>query len=107
MKTSDGKQYQIIEDENEPSEIITDKKTGKKVKKKKIMNENGDIEEVKEIIESDEQTEYDENGNKLPKTKKYINSKDKIIKLQEEEPSEETPSEEIEEKPKTKKENKN
>ena len=61
MKTSDGKQYQIIEDENEPS---------------------------------------------LPKTKKYINSKGKIIKLQEEEPSEETPSEEIEEKPKTKKEKK-
>ena len=25
MKTSDGKQYQIIEDENEPSEIIKNK----------------------------------------------------------------------------------
>ena len=33
--TEDGKKIQIIEDEKEP-EIITDKKTGKKKKKKKI-----------------------------------------------------------------------
>jgi hypothetical protein len=67
MKTSDGKQIQLIEDDDEPSEIITDKKTGKKVKKRKIINENGDIEDVDEIIESDITTEYDEEGNKLPK----------------------------------------
>ena len=70
MKTSDGKQIQLIEDENEPSEIITDKKTGKKFKKRKIKNENGDIEDVDEMIESDITTEYDEEGNKLPKKKK-------------------------------------
>ena len=33
MSTVDGKKVQIIEDENEPSEIIKDKKTGKKLKK--------------------------------------------------------------------------
>ena len=56
--TKDGKQIEIIEDD-EPSEIIIDKKTGKKVKKKKIRNEDGDIEELKEIVE-DIPTEYDE-----------------------------------------------
>ena len=106
MKTSDGKQIQLIEDDDEPSEIITDKKTGKKVKKRKIMNENGDIEEVKEIIESDEEPEYDENGKKLPRKKKYINKKGEIIELNEKEPSEEESPEEIEEKPSKEKETK-
>ena len=57
MITEDGKKIEIIEDD-EPSEIITDKKTGKKVKKKKIRNEDGEIEEVKEIVE-DIPSEYD------------------------------------------------
>ena len=35
MITSNGKKVEIIEDD-EPSEVIIDKKTGKKVKKKKI-----------------------------------------------------------------------
>ena len=35
MSTVDGKIVKIIEDENEPSEIIKDKKTGKNIKKKK------------------------------------------------------------------------
>ena len=39
-------------------EIITDKKTGKKIKKRKIKNENGDIEDVDEIIESDMESLY-------------------------------------------------
>ena len=44
MKAKDGKEVKIIEDENEPSEEIFDKKTGeRKPKKKKIMNENGVI----------------------------------------------------------------
>ena len=74
MITEDGKKVEIIEDE-EPSEIITDKKTGKKIKKKKIRNEDGEIEELKEIIE-DIPTEYDEEtGEKKPKVKKYINNK--------------------------------
>ena len=53
------------------------------------MNENGEIEDVKEIIDDEEPSEIDEaTGKKKPKVKKYINSKDKIIKLTEE-PSEE------------------
>ena len=36
MRTKDGNIVQIIEDEKEP-EITIDKKTGKKVKKRKIM----------------------------------------------------------------------
>ena len=82
------------------------KKTGKKVKKKKIRNEDGDIEELKEIVE-DIPTEYDEEtGEKKPKVKRYINNKGKIIKLEEEEPSEEEPSEEIEKKVKISKKKK-
>ena len=101
--TKDGKQIEIIEDD-EPSEIIIDKKTGKKVKKKKIRNEDGDIEELKEIVE-DIPTEYDEEtGEKLPKKKKYINNKGKVIELLVE-PSEEEPSEETK-KPKIKKKEK-
>ena len=89
MKTKDGKTVEIIDDENEPSEIITDRKTGKKIRKRKIKNEDGEIEDVKEIIEDEEPSEIDEvTGKKKPKVKKYINSKGKIIKLTEE-PSEE------------------
>ena len=76
MITKEGDEVEVIDDENEPSGEIIDEKTGKrKPKKKKIINKDGEIEDVQEIIESDVQTEYDENGNKLPKKKKYINKK--------------------------------
>ena len=82
MLTNDGEEVQVIDDENEPSEDVIDKKTGKrKPKKKKIINKDGDIEEVEEIVE-DIPTEYDEEtGEKLPKKKKYINNKGKVIEL--------------------------
>ena len=52
MKTKDGKEVKIIEDEEEPSEEVIDETTGKrKPKTKKIMNKDGEIEEVKEIVE--------------------------------------------------------
>ena len=96
MKTKDGKQVRIIDDENEPSEDIIDEITGKrKPKKKKVVNEKGEIEELKEVIESDITSEYDEEtGRKMPKKKKYVNTKGDIYEI--EEPSEENsePSEE-------------
>ena len=90
MRTKDGKRVQILDNEEEPSEEIIDKETGKRrPRKKKYINENGEIEDVDEIVESDEPTEYDpETGKKLPKKRKYINRKGDIFEL-EEEPSEE------------------
>ena len=45
MTTKDGKKVKIIEDDKEPSKVEYDKKTGKpKPRKKKIINENGEIE---------------------------------------------------------------
>jgi CRISPR/Cas system-associated endonuclease Cas3-HD len=83
MKTKDGKHVQIIEDDNEPSEEILDKNGKRKPKKKKIMNENGEIEEVKEIIDDEEPSEIDEKtGKKKPKTRKYMNSKGDIYELE-------------------------
>ena len=103
MITEEGDEVQILDDENEPSGDIIDEKTGKrKPKKKKLINKEGEIEDVQEIIESDVQSQYDENGNKLPKKKKYINKKGDIIELEEKEPSEEEPSEHIEKKTKKK-----
>ena len=49
-------------DDEEPSEEIIDEKTGKPIprpKKKKIINEKGEIEDVEEI-EDEEPSEYDE-----------------------------------------------
>ena len=89
MITEDGQKVQVLDDENEPSEIRIDESTGKPIpKKKKIKNENGEIEEIKEIIkDKDELSEYDEETGK--KIKKYIDNKGKIIKLLEEPSSEE------------------
>jgi hypothetical protein len=69
MITEDGKKVQVLDDENEPSEIRIDESTGKPIpKKKKIKNENGEIEEVKEIIkDKDELSEYDEETGKKNK----------------------------------------
>ena len=39
------------------------------------MIKDGKIEEIEEIVESDKQSEYDEDGNKLPKKKKYKTKK--------------------------------
>ena len=78
----EGKKVKVIEDE--PVKIIKDKKTGKKIKKRKIINEDGDIEEVKEVIDDEEsETEYDEDGNKKPKIKKYTNKKGDIYQFEE------------------------
>ena len=97
MVNEEGKVVRIIDNEEEPSEEIIDKKTGKKIhkpKKKKIINEDGEVEDVEEIVE-DIQSEYDEEtGKKLPKKKKYKTKDGKIIKL--EEPSQEIESEEPE-----------
>ena len=43
MSTVDGKILQIIEDENEPSEIIKDKKTGKNIMPKIKMDVKRDV----------------------------------------------------------------
>jgi hypothetical protein len=101
--TKDGEE-QIIDDENEPTGKKIDRRTGKRIqKKKKIINKDGEIEDVEEIIESDAPTEYDEKtGKKLPKIKKYKIKRGEVIEV-EEEPSDEEPSEEIEEKRITKK----
>ena len=76
MITKDGKEVKVIDDENEPSEDIIDEVTGKrKPKKKKIINEDGEVEDVEEIVE-DIPTEYDEEtGQKKPKKKKYKTKK--------------------------------
>ena len=51
MITDEGKKVQIIEDEDQPSEELIDKRTGKrKPRKKKIVNSDGEVEELKEII---------------------------------------------------------
>ena len=64
------------------------KRQKKKPRKKQIINEDGDIEEVEEIIESSVESEYDEEtGKKLPKKRKYVNSKGDVYEV--EEPSEE------------------
>ena len=39
------------------------------------MIKDGKIEEIEEIVESDKPSEYDEDGNKLPKKKKYKTKK--------------------------------
>ena len=83
MSTKDGKKVQIVDVEEEPSsEEEIDKRTGKPIHKKKkprkkqIINEDGDIEEVEEIIESSVESEYDEEtGEKKPKIRKYKNKK--------------------------------
>ena len=97
MKNKSGKEVKIIEDENEPSEEIIDEKTGKrKPRKKKIVNENGDIEELQEI-EEDIPSEIDEEtGKKKPKIRKYINNKSEIYEM------DEPPKEEEKVKPKGK-----
>ena len=71
MITESGEKVQVIDDEDQPSEELIDKKTGKRIpRKKKIINEDGEIEDVEEIIE-DIPTEYDEEtGKKKPKHKK-------------------------------------
>ena len=104
MRTKDGKRVQILDNEDEPSEEIIDKETGKRrPRKKKLVNENGEIEDVDEIVEPDEQIEYDpETGNKLPKKRKYINRKGDLLEL-EEEPSEERKDKVIEQRKKPKK----
>ena len=54
------------------------------IQKRKIKNENGDIEDIKEIIDEEEPSEIDEKtGKKKPKVKKYINNNGEIIKLTE------------------------
>ena len=104
MRTKDGKRVQILDNEDEPSEEIIDKETGKRrPRKKKLVNENGEIEDVDEIVEPDEQIEYDpETGEKLPKKRKYINRKGDMFEL-EEEPSEERKDKVIEQRKKPKK----
>ena len=60
MITKEGDEVEVIDDENEPSGEIIDEKTGKrKPKKKKIINKEGEIEDVEEIVESNVQSEYD------------------------------------------------
>ena len=83
MITKDGKEVEVIDDEDQPSEDIIDKKTGKrKPRKKKIINEDGEIEDVEEL-EDEEPTEYDEKtGKKKPKKKKYKTKKGDIIELE-------------------------
>ena len=80
MTTKDGKKVKVIE---EPSEDEIDKRTGKvvhKPKKQKIVNEEGEIEDVEELEGEEEPSEYDERtGKKKPKKKKYINKKGDII----------------------------
>ena len=76
MVNENGDKVEIIDD-GQPLEIVYNKNIGKKVIKRKIKNENGDIEDVDEIIESDITTEYDEEGNKLPK-KENIKQKKEI-----------------------------
>ena len=72
-------EVQVIEDE----ESEYDEKTGeKKPKNKKIINKDGEIEEVEEI-EDEEPTEYDEaTGKKKPKIKKYKDKDGNIIELE-------------------------
>ena len=70
MYTEDGKEVEVVE---EPSEDIIDKRTGKKKhipKKRKIINEDGETEDVEEL-EDQEPTEYDETGKRKPKKKRY------------------------------------
>ena len=58
MITKDGKKVKI---EEIPSEEVVDKKTGKviyKPKRKKIVDDEGTVEEVEEL-EDEEPTEYD------------------------------------------------
>ena len=88
MISENGKKVKVIDDEDQPSEELFDKKTGKrKARKKKIINEDGEVEEVKEIIE-DIQSEYDEEtGKKLPKKRRYKNKDGNIFVF--EEPAEE------------------
>ena len=76
MVTKDGKKVKVIEGD-EPTEI--DEKTGKpKPKKKKIVNEDGEIEDVEEIeVEPSEIDE--ETGKKKPKKKKYKTKKGDVI----------------------------
>ena len=91
MVNEEGKVVRIIDNEEEPSEEIIDKKTGKKIhkpKKKKIINEDGEVEDVEEIVE-DIQSEYDEEtGKKLPKKKKYKTKDGKEVQVIEDEESE-------------------
>ena len=62
MTSKNGKKVKVIEDDKEPSKITFDKRTGKRIpRKKKIMNSDGEVEDVEEIIESEEQpSEIDE-----------------------------------------------
>ena len=72
----------------------------KEPNERKIINEDGESEDVEEL-EGQEPTEYDEKpGKKKPKMKKYAQKKGDIIKLEEESPSE---SEPLEEEPSRKK----
>ena len=92
MITKDGKKVQVVYDKKIPN-------------KRKIINEDGESEDVEEL-EDQEPTEYDETGKKKPKKKKYITNKGDIIELEEETPSESEPLEEEptrKKKPKVKK----
>ena len=65
MRTKDGRKVKVIDDKNQPKQIKIDKKTGKRIpRKKKIINSDGEVEDVEEIVESDVQTEYDEETGK-------------------------------------------
>ena len=72
----------IKENENEPAKVTKDKKTDKKVIKRKIKNENCDVEDIKEIIDEDKPSEIDEKaGKKKPKDIKSEtkNNEEKIV----------------------------
>ena len=68
-----------------PSEDEVDKRTGKvvhKPKKQKIVNEDGEIEDVEELEGEEDSSEYDERtGKKIPKKKKYVNKKGDILEM--------------------------
>ena len=65
----------IKENGNEPAKVTKDKKTDKKVIKRKIKNENCDVEDIKEIIDEDKPSEIDEKAGK--KKSKDIKSETK------------------------------
>ena len=78
MLTEDGTEVQVLEDE-EPSEVIIDKKTGKrKPKKKKIVNEDGEIEEVKERKYSNDEIESEKETEKYPQEEKQTELQKKL-----------------------------
>ena len=68
------------------------------------MNSDGEVEEVKEIVEDSESpTEYDEKtGKKKPKIRKYINNKGEVFKFEEPPEVEEETTKKGKKKPKSK-----